>query len=196
MTKSEFMESLSKALDAVAFLQKQEILADFEEHFSVGLSEGKTEEEISTQLGDPQQIARQFVLECRIEKAMEEPVTKNIFRAVFASVGLGFFNLVFILGPFIGVCAVLFSLFIAVFAIGLAGIVSITVVIASPVLGDIAYLGEGLDWLVVVLCSIGLTSLSILLVSPMLKLTKWFYKQTIKYLKFNMDIITNRRNRT
>lgn len=195
MSKNEFMESLAVALGGVEASQREEILSDFREHFEAGLSEYKTEEDICARLGDPVQIARQFTVECRIEKAEEEPGAKNILRAVFASAGLGFFNLVFVLGPFIGLCAVLLSMYAAVFAMGLAGVITILVVIISPALGDLVYLGEGLDWLTAMFFSAGCISLSILLISPLARLTKWFYGLIIKYLKFNADIITGRRNR-
>lgn len=60
MNRSEFLSSLKDELRRIPQVDRNEILYDYEEHFSIGLEQGKTEEEISMDLGDPRTIARQF----------------------------------------------------------------------------------------------------------------------------------------
>ncbi len=60
MNKEEFLLVLKNNLRGFTNEEMQEILYDYEEHFSVGGAEGKTEEEIAKELGDPVTIARQY----------------------------------------------------------------------------------------------------------------------------------------
>lgn len=55
-----------------------------------------------------------------VGKVEEKATTGNILRAVFAAVSLGFFNVVIVLGPFIGLA----SLLIAGWLFGLFGLFS------------------------------------------------------------------------
>lgn len=61
MNKHQFMTSLQRALSSLDQAAVLDILADFEEHFAAGHSRGKSEEAIAAELGDPLEIARQYV---------------------------------------------------------------------------------------------------------------------------------------
>src|SRR5690625_2679306 len=82
---------------------------DFEEHFAFGIEEGKTEEEIAASLGSPNKIAKELLAAYHLEKVETTGTTGNMIRAVWAVIGLGFFNLVIVLGPFIALAAVVFA---------------------------------------------------------------------------------------
>ena len=71
------------------------------------MENGKTEEEIAFSLGDPRILAKQFSASYAVQRAESSTSVNNILRAVLAVVGLGFFNLVFVLGPFLGLVGVL-----------------------------------------------------------------------------------------
>lgn len=53
MSKSKFLQQLNESLKPLSVKERADILQDYEEHFSIGLEEGKTEEEIVTSLGSP-----------------------------------------------------------------------------------------------------------------------------------------------
>ena len=57
MTREEYLATLKGALHSLPETDVADIARDFEEHFSVGLSQGKTEHEISAELGDPVIVA-------------------------------------------------------------------------------------------------------------------------------------------
>ncbi|MEI8199919.1 MAG: DUF1700 domain-containing protein [Eubacteriales bacterium] len=57
MTREEYLATLKSALHSLPETDIADIARDFEEHFSVGLSQGKTEHEISAELGDPATVA-------------------------------------------------------------------------------------------------------------------------------------------
>lgn len=57
MTKREYMNQLAALLDHCDEEYKADILSAIEEHFSEGLAQGRSEEEIVAELGDPREIA-------------------------------------------------------------------------------------------------------------------------------------------
>ncbi len=53
MTKDKFLQQLNVSLKRLSEKERADILKDYEEHFTFGLEEGKTEEEITASLGSP-----------------------------------------------------------------------------------------------------------------------------------------------
>ena len=66
MTKSIFMEKLSASLSEYGVTDTREILLDFEQHFIDGLAAGETEAQVCEKLGDPVEIAKQYIPEADI----------------------------------------------------------------------------------------------------------------------------------
>ena len=60
MNKMEFFKILEEGLIDFPAHELQEILYDYKEHFSNAQSDGKTEEEIIEELGDPYTIVNQY----------------------------------------------------------------------------------------------------------------------------------------
>jgi uncharacterized membrane protein len=191
LNKIEFINKMKKELQGLPEQDKKELLYDYEEHFNIGIANGRDEDEIAQSLGNPKVIARELKANYHITKAESDGSIHNLFRAVFASVGLGFFNLVFVLGPFIGVAAVIFSFYVAGFAIGFSGIVTIIggfVQIFNPGL-----LNMPSNVFITFLVGIGLIALGIAFLLTIQIITKQFIKLTIKYLNLNLSIIRKRR---
>lgn len=67
MTKLEFMDLLRYYFRNSQDDILQEILTDYEEHFSVAQSQGKTEEEITRELGSPKDIYEAYLQEGLVE---------------------------------------------------------------------------------------------------------------------------------
>ena len=61
MTREEYLAELKRALHILPESEVTDICGDFEEHFAIGLSQGKTEHEISAELGDPESVARTYL---------------------------------------------------------------------------------------------------------------------------------------
>ncbi len=61
MTRKEFLTALNQYLVTLSAEEKADIISDYEEHFRVGLENGKTEAEISAALGSPYDVAAQFL---------------------------------------------------------------------------------------------------------------------------------------
>ncbi len=192
MNKEEFLGKLSELIKDIPEEEKKDILFDYEEHFRIGLEKGRKEEEIAASLGDPRVIAKQSRASCILREAEKTTSVNNIVRAIFAAVGLGFFNLVIVLGPAIGLIGILVALFAASFAITVSGAAVLLGTILGPLFVFDVYIP--LTSTVSIPLGIGLTSLGLLFIIGVSYLAKFFYKLSIGYLKMNLQIITNRRN--
>ncbi len=193
MNKKEFLGRLSELIKDIPEEEKKDILFDYEEHFRIGLEKGRKEEEIAASLGDPKVIAKQSRASCILREAEKTTSASNIMRAIFAAVGLGFFNLVIVLGPAIGLIGILVALFAAAFAITVSGAAVLLGTLLGPVFAWNVYIPFAA--VVSIPLGIGLTALGLLSIIGTFYLTKFFYKLSISYLKMNLQIITNRRNR-
>jgi len=193
MNKKEFLGRLSELIKDIPEEEKKDILFDYEEHFRIGLEKGRKEEEIAASLGDPKVVAKQSRVSCILREAEKTTSASNIVRAIFAAVGLGFFNLVIVLGPAIGLIGILVALFAAAFAITVSGAAVLFGTLLGPVFAWNVYIPFAA--VVSIPLGIGLTALGLLSIIGTFYLTKLFYKLSISYLKMNLQIITNRRNR-
>lgn len=59
MTKAHFMATLRLKLSVLPPEECNELMEDYESHFAFGLQNGKTEEEIVAELGDPEELAKE-----------------------------------------------------------------------------------------------------------------------------------------
>jgi len=193
MNKKEFLGRLSELIKDIPEEEKKDILFDYEEHFRIGLEKGRKEEEIAASLGDPKVIAKQSRASCILKEAEKTTSASNIIKAIFAAVGLGFFNLVIVLGPAMGLIGILVALFASAFAITISGVAVLFGTLLGPVFAWNVYIPFAA--VVSIPLGIGLTALGLLSLIGTFYLTKFFYKFSISYLKMNLQIITNRRNR-
>lgn len=61
MNKKEYLDLLRYYLRDLPTLVVDDIIYDYSEHFSIGMEKGKTQEEISKELGSPDVIAREYL---------------------------------------------------------------------------------------------------------------------------------------
>jgi len=61
MTREEYLAAIRSTLQPLPESEINDICSDFEEHFAVGLSQGKTEHEIAAELGDPAAVAETYL---------------------------------------------------------------------------------------------------------------------------------------
>lgn len=61
MRKDEFMREIERDLHKVSEAERKEILYDYEEHFRIAMENGKTEEAICMELGNPKEIANSYI---------------------------------------------------------------------------------------------------------------------------------------
>jgi len=190
MNKKEFINKLSSYLGGIPGEDRQDVINDFEEHFKEGLAEGRTEENIAKSLGDPKSLANQFKASILVNQAERTTSPANITRAVFATLGLGFFNLIFILGPFVAAVSIFIALFACAIALTASGITVFFAAIFGPLFPQ--YVSVLLNPAVAIFGSIGVTCLGILFFVGDIYLAKLLYRLFIRYIKFNLRIITGK----
>jgi uncharacterized membrane protein len=101
-------------------------------------------------------------------------------KAIIVSIALGFFNLIFVVGPWFGVFATL----IALFTSGIA-------LIIAPVIGVISSFldSAGNDTRLIFFTMLACFGLGIVLTTLSSWLFKWFFKLTWMYIQFNAKLI-------
>lgn len=179
MKKDDFLRELRMLIRKIPEHDQAEILEDLEEYFTDGLLDGKAEEEITASLGSPKVLARDLLAAHHLEKAETTKTSGNVLRAMWAVLGLGFFNLVFVLGPFIGLVGVLIGGWAA--SIGF---------IAAPLLVLVNYVlyPDTFEWFDV-FASSAFCGLGLFIAIGMFTVTKLFKSGFIRYLKFNMRLV-------
>lgn len=204
MERYNFLKKLDELLAKVPEEDRKEMLYDYEEHFSFGLANGKTEAEIVSELGDPYVIARDLLADYRQMKMakpeMVEPenimnqyhqmdqkkvnasrkqTSTSTVSSTLAAIGLGFFNLIFVLGPVLG----LFGAYIGLWAAAL-------VLLISPLftLGSL-FFTELEQTLMVFFLSLITCSLGIFLSVGLTYIGKYGLSGLRSYGKFNLKVI-------
>lgn len=179
MNKEQFLDNLERALGKLSQGEREEIIRDFQEHFLIGVEEGKTEEEIAKSLGSPQQIAKELLATYHLEKVTATTSTGNMIRAVWAVVGLSFFNVAIVLGPFIGLVGILFGGWVT----GVSFIASPILVLINTAIYPETFVSFELFF------SIALSGLGIFITMGMFFATRAFMNLFVRYLKYNVDLV-------
>ena len=194
MNKEQFLSDMKRSLRGMTDAEKREVLSDYEEHFRMGLSEGKIEEQIAKALGNPRTIGTSYAIDALLEepKGGKGVAAASVLRAVFASISLTFFNIIFILGPFLGLVGVMIVLWAAAVSLPLAGLAGVLAPIAAAIVPGYFTLG-GMSAAFLVFAGIGVAALGLLAVIGMWKLSLLFVRMIAAYVKFNARIVMRRR---
>lgn len=179
MNNKQFMNELESSLKGISNEERQDILQDFQEHFINGLEDGKSEEEIASSLGSPHHIAKELLATHHVEKVEATASTGNIFRALWAVVGLGFFNLVIVLGPFVALAAVVF----AGWAAGISFVASPILVLVNVLFNPLSF-----EWFELFF-SIMLAGAGLFITIGLFFATKTLSSLFVRYLKYNVSLV-------
>ena len=192
MNREQFLARLGKALGGLSAAEKREILADYEEHFRSGLAEGRSEEEIARALGSPAVLGGSYRVESLTDSSRQGWGAADVIRAVFASLSLGLFNAIIVLGPFIGLLGVLAGLWAAAGSLALSGVAGMLGGIVGPFLPALSGMTVW-NALFVFFAGVALAALGLLAMLGMVALTRWFTVLVARYVRFNARIITGRK---
>jgi len=194
MLREEFLGSLDRLLRGMPEAERKDVLYDYEEHIQIAVENGLDESQVIQSLGTPDSIAKQYKVKKYIDKAEKTGSTTSVFRAILATVGLGFFNLVFILGPFLAVLGVLIAFAVSGLgiAIGGAGLVIgglFPQLINTAQFHSLSPAIQGNATAGLLFGGVGTICLGGLIEIGTFGLTKGFLNVTIKYLRLNINII-------
>ncbi len=189
MNRNEYLKSLREYLKDVPEDEVREILLDYEEHFAIGRDKGKADEEIVAELGSPKEVAESIRQTLGKEqdisgKQPPSPGNTDGTRKLLILILLIGLNLVFVLGPFLGVVGFLFGVFAAGVGISIGG--------AAMLLGfPFTFLIPGFQpgIVTVIAFGIGLIALGVLLVILGIALSKLLYRLTSSYIAWNRRLV-------
>ena len=188
LNEQEYIRIIRSRLEGTLPTEElDDLISDYSEHFSIGKANGRTDEELWRSLGSPEDVAREIRVMHLVKKAEDVRSCRNIFHAVIATLGLGLFNLVFVLMPFILLVVMLlvfFGIGVLIAFFGLAGVIFSLL----QILGFSAF-SIWLSPLAGVFFSIGMTSTGLLMVIGDYYLARFFYHVGIRYLKWNISVI-------
>jgi len=192
MNKQTFMLKLKQGLNGLSEEDTREILYDYEEHFEIGRLEGRTEEEIAVALGNPESLAKELRASIQITRAKNDSSVKNIFSALGATIGLGFFNLIFVLGPFIALASILLAFLVVTISFYVTGLAFVVASFLQNILSHTIEVFAN-PWINVFI-GLGFISLGVSFTYLTKAVGGVFKKATIRYLSFNVRIIKRRGN--
>ena len=195
MNKEEYLKKLANLVRKLPEEDREDLILDYNEHFIIGMENGRTEEEISKALGNPEIVAKQIKADYMVKKAENKPSPGSILEAVLAVAGLGLFNLMFVAGPSLILAVVILSLVaagLAVIIIGILTMLSPLLQIFFPQYINLPVKGGIWGTLIMVVGGIGVTVMGTFFVIIMAYAANRFYKMVIKLLKSNLDDIKER----
>lgn len=188
MNKKEFIDKLKIHLQGMPESEIQDILSDYEEHFDVGISKGKSEEEIAKELGDPRDIAESYRTSFKNTynntsntgyNTSNDGVRKALIIALLVA-----FNVIIVLGPYMAI----FGILLGMYGVGIGFVFGgIGLLIGIP-LSFFDFL-PNLHIITTLSFSVCLGALGILTFILAVLLTKFIYQITVKYIKWNIDLI-------
>jgi uncharacterized membrane protein len=189
MTKSEFIEQLKKELSGLPQTEIDDIIRDQEEIIRDALAAGRSEESIIASLGSPAELAKNLRAEIKIEKAKDESKlpakVKGVFGAAGAVLVLAPFNLIFVLGPLIGLFGALFG--------GWAAAIAITIVFFTLTCAFLFFAiilpGSLLGWLGVAIGLMGGMFFGLAAFGVMYLITMLVAQLVLKYLQWNVNFV-------
>jgi uncharacterized membrane protein len=121
MTRQAFLARLREGLRGLPPQAVADIISDYETHFADGEAAGRTEAEVAAALGSPERLARELRAETTVNRWREERSPSSAAAAVFAVLGLGAIDILFLLPILIGVVSALIGIGVAVIAAFFAG---------------------------------------------------------------------------
>lgn len=121
MTRQAFIARLREGLRGLPPSSVADIVADYETHFTEGAAAGRSEEEVAAALGDPGRLARELRAERGLQRWEEERTPSAGAGAVFAVLGLGAIDILFLLPILMGVAGAMFGIAVAIVAVFFAG---------------------------------------------------------------------------
>jgi uncharacterized membrane protein len=101
-------------------------------------------------------------------------------KAIIISIMLGFFNLVFVVGPWVGICSALIGFFAAGFALLIAPVIGVLTSLAGT---------SGSDFQFISFTLLACFGLGIIITTLSTWLLKQFFKLSWKYIQFNAKLI-------
>ena len=110
MNRSAFLARLREGLTGLAQEDIDELISDYEAHFTEGAAARRSDDDVARALGDPNRLARELRAEAGFRKWEAKPSPSNYMAAIIALVGLIAFDFIFLLPILLAVGGILLGI--------------------------------------------------------------------------------------
>ncbi len=121
MTRAAFLARLREGLRGLPPQTVNEVIVDYDTHFTDGVSDGRTEEDVAQALGDPSRLARELRAEIGLKRWEEQKNASGAASAIFAVLGLGAIDILILLPILLVILSILFGFFVGGIALFFVG---------------------------------------------------------------------------
>jgi len=180
MTRQEFLAKLRGGLAGMPASAISEIAADYEAHFVDGQAAGRSEQEVAAALGDPTRLARELRAEQGLKAWQETRTPATAVSAVFAVLGLGAVDFLFLFPILIGVASTILALYITDFVLVIVG--------GAMLVGGPFYDGPG-GVAALMLAGLGVISISVSLGALLTLVTTWLVNALVWYGRLHFRLL-------
>ena len=119
MTRSEFLDQLRRGLNGMPQAAIDDIVADYDAHFTDAAAAGRSETDVASALGDPTRLARELRAEVGMKNWETTKSPSSAASAILAIIGLGALDLLIlvpiagsVVGTMVGIFAAAIGCFI------------------------------------------------------------------------------------
>ena len=156
MTRADFLRQFRSALGGLPQTQVNDLVNDYEVHFSEGLAQGRSEEEIAAALGDPMRLARELRAEAGFKRWDSEGSPRSLAGVVLALAGLATVDIMLLFPVLLPLAEIFLGLGAAAFGMFVGGIALAMLSLVPPGLTGLGLTGGFDTMLALGLAGIGL----------------------------------------
>ena len=168
---------------------RQEILADYHEHFSIAEASGKSIDEIISSLGSAKSVAQGYQVTSLAKEVRETsslwPKVKALGRMILLFIALAPFNFIVFIGPFLILALILMVGWIIPIAMGGTSIAIFGALLVSGVFGIGILKVLSLFFMV-----LGTLGVSVIFGIVMAVITASFVKTVISFIRWNVQVVS------
>ncbi len=122
MSRTLFLARLRQGLKGLSPDEVDDIVTDYEAHFSDAIAAGRNENEVAASLGDPLRLGSELSAETKLRRWEERRSPRNFVRAGLGLVGLQAFNIFILLPVLAGLLACALAVAYVLYIAGSTGL--------------------------------------------------------------------------
>jgi uncharacterized membrane protein len=188
MTRNDFLTAFRRGLGGLPSAQIEDLVTDYESHFSEGLAAGRSEEEIAAALGDPARLARELRAEAGFRRWENEGTPRSLAGVVLALAGLATVDIMLLFPVLLPLAAIFLGLGAASFGMFVGGI-ALSMVSLVPGLAWFSLSGNFAGALALGLAGIGLIAGGIGLGALVWLTLQWAAHLLVRYARLHFQLI-------
>jgi uncharacterized membrane protein len=122
MSRALFIARLRQGLKGLAPDQIDEIVMDYEAHFSDAIAAGRNEIDVAASLGDALQLGNELRAEAKLKRWEERRNPRTFLQASLGLIGLQAFNIFILLPVILALCACALVVAYVLYIVGATGL--------------------------------------------------------------------------